>query len=777
MILFIICINKYYCLSFLRDRNAVGNGTALSQSTQTSKSSEVGHSSKRITDVNSSQTSNNQIVNKISSGKLIVRTDIEAVSYENSNYSVPGTGSKSTGKTASISVVPSEELIDTRQLRDISTTSSGFNKVSIVPEQQLLETNHLATSMQDIVTFDVRLPRHDDLPRITLKKLPLAEDDFSNEHNRCHSETEISQNLECAPIVSNSFLTLSTCSNDYRDSNGLLNEIHTPTQVLNTSLDGDSDFTSDPEEVLVLQESNSGIIPYEHESLDDQWVQVDESFNSQQDVEEDLQVFLTSSHQHQLYHTRYLQSPQMEPVYNDSMEQCEEVTPVKDTAKAQWEMLHQEESRKNVPAVKKHSNSIFFGNEVKVKKGLLDSYPLSRANSPDVDDETVEVVDANEDSTSGRNSVSSELSVLSSNPTVISPPCAISSPIITSSQSRESVPEGIELNSNQFIVSKATNAATPPRICSTNASSCSSVEFVKYKNDVSSANLFSSCSEFRLFDVQPVVSNVSAPACLFTPFSFLDNNSHPVNIQENESISNSSSNTSHSVSASPTALCVRSKFNVSLTTVPSASILVPVVQNSENVINSSQPSDANISPPVNEVFTSDLTSLIPTLDLTNSVISVSSEPVVSNTVRSLCNTISSNADKVDNSMQLSKEDETEQTKYCLIEKPNSPKVLDIDNEGIEIESQDSSSPEDSPSNCDDLEVLSCVVENSSHNNKLTINVSETALNESTSKISNQNISPKRDQSATQSTAKFKIKCKSNRMADTNVSRIEWLTQM
>ena len=281
-------------------------------------------------------------------GKIIVRTDIENISNSINQISTSTThmnstredssGAKSglpTNKTASISVVPSEELLESRVLRDGGTTNSPnttLNKLSIVPEQQLLESSHTnsvaSLAMQNIVYRDDVIQQTDNV-----NKLPLRLANVHEAHGEFRRSTDMQVDLSASYLRSADLCALPI---DFRED-GNLPHIGDSPDVPEEEEEDQSDVEVVPSDGEFSHVNNECGLEVAGGNISERELACGDNIY-QPDAEEDLQVILTSSHQHHLYQPY---SPRMKLMYNVSSSQCDDATPVKDTAKAQWESLQQ----------------------------------------------------------------------------------------------------------------------------------------------------------------------------------------------------------------------------------------------------------------------------------------------------------------------------------------------------------------------------------------------------------------------------------------------------
>lgn len=299
---------------------------------------------------------------KPSGGKILVRTDIENVNTS-CNLSISGEGTnhkpssenshKSIGKTASISVIPSEELLETRHRREDTTPPvTVYNKLSVVPAQQLLETNH-QTNLSAPSAFTLQMAYSDDSnrqqPRIKLTKPSL---DQRNRDVSCDARNAVDSISSASNLLSDEFCDDTTM-------------MHTPTNMFGGE-----------EEVLVLPSSDTNFDSVDMRS---------ESFCADNEAADDfsqsLQVVFTSSHQHNMNSSHYSYSPcgELDSIDDTNCDTILETTPIKDTAKTQWATLHQQQNMREDTS---HHNDI---TESKIKKCLFTDSSISHPNVGDED--------------------------------------------------------------------------------------------------------------------------------------------------------------------------------------------------------------------------------------------------------------------------------------------------------------------------------------------------------------------------------------------------------
>ena len=223
-------------------------------------------------------------ISKPSCGKLIIRKDIASDVPMLCNNTIPlpevntdiipfSKSGSTVGKTASISVVQSDQLLESRVLMDNNNTSTSFNKVSIVPEQQLLESN-LGSSTQSLSLPNIG----NGVVKIQIRKQPPREN--CSTYGDFTGPTDLSTRQ---PATVEEIVTPVTC-------NGIVTE-------------------SQPDVEVVCAQNNATSIGHSVNSdniIDQPFLNADRELNHdsvfQMDTEEDLQVILTSSHQHHLYH-------------------------------------------------------------------------------------------------------------------------------------------------------------------------------------------------------------------------------------------------------------------------------------------------------------------------------------------------------------------------------------------------------------------------------------------------------------------------------------------
>ena len=267
-------------------------------------------------------------------GKLMVRKDIEEKSCGNEVHTddqtlVAKTPLQDVAKsTASISVVRSEELIDRRHMTcDINPSQ---NKVSIIPEQQLLAENTRNS-------FEME-------SRLTIKHMESVSL-IQREDSSIIDKTPLHTASICSPRLSESMrveLGLDT------DDLPIDIEQNEPME-----LDEDpGDFESQP-----LDQSKSSEV-------------------------EELQVIMTSSHPNHVY-TPY----SLEDGY-DLDHLSEDLTPVKDTARVQWQRFQEDQDNRSLNT--QFDDICFDSKEQKSKKDLQTSF-TSRSYAHNTENSPIDV--------------------------------------------------------------------------------------------------------------------------------------------------------------------------------------------------------------------------------------------------------------------------------------------------------------------------------------------------------------------------------------------------